>query len=637
MCGIVGLISKNSNDKIKECSLAIAHRGPNDEGIYFDGDLALAHRRLSIQDLSENGHQPMISYDENYIIIFNGEIYNHWEIRNELESKYQFISQTDTETILYGFIEYGKEIVKKLNGIFAFSIFNKQSKELFIVRDHFGVKPLYYYCDNNLFWFSSELKSISPLKFDNDLDLESIENYLTFLYSPGEKTPFKKVLKLLPGHFLSLNVNNFQNFTICKYYDILFDNSRLNKNEQELIDELENLLTTVVERQLLSDVPVGFFLSGGLDSSCIVALAKKLHPNKKFNCYTIRTNEGHDMDEGFSNDLYYARIVAKHLDVNLIEVESNVDIVNDFDKMIYHLDEPQADPAPLSVLNICLKAREDGQIVLLGGTAGDDLFSGYRRHQALRFEKYINLTPFFLRKFIKFLIYKLAVNKPIIRRLRKLTSDIDKSQLDRLVGYFSWIDNGVLKNLFSTKTKNLNRVYNPLNILKESLKNIPNEKDLLNKILYLEMKFFLTDHNLNYTDKMSMAAGIEVRVPFLDKELVEFSLQIPTNLKMKGITTKYILKKVMEKYLPHEVIYRSKSGFGAPVRKWITGEMNDMIRERLSEQNITRQGVFDYEKVQELINKNKTGSIDASYTIWSLLAISSWIDQFFFNNNSSSI
>ena len=218
-----------------------------------------------------------------------------------------------------------------------------------------------------------------------------------------------------------------------------------------------------------------------------------------------------------------------------------------------------------------------------------------------------------------------------------MTSDIDKSQLDRLVGYFSWIDNGVLKNLFSTKTKNLNRVYNPLNILKESLKNIPNEKDLLNKILYLEMKFFLTDHNLNYTDKMSMAAGIEVRVPFLDKELVEFSLQIPTNLKMKGITTKYILKKVMEKYLPHEVIYRSKSGFGAPVRKWITGEMNDMIRERLSEQNITRQGVFDYEKVQELINKNKTGSIDASYTIWSLLAISSWIDQFFLNNNSSSI
>jgi asparagine synthase (glutamine-hydrolysing) len=627
MCGIVGLISKDSKSKIIECSLSIAHRGPDDQGNYFDGDLALAHRRLSIQDVSQSGHQPMASYDENYIIIFNGEIYNHWEIRNELEPKYKFNSKTDTETILYGFIEYGKDILKKLNGIFAFAIFNKQTKELFIARDHFGVKPLYYYCDNNLFWFSSEIKSILPLNFDKELDLEAIENYLTFLYSPGEKTPYKKVLKLLPGHFISLNINNYESFTISKYYDIPFDNSRFNKNEEELIEELENLLTRAIERQLLSDVPVGFFLSGGLDSSCIVALAKKLHPDKKFNCYTINTNEGQDMEDGFSNDLHYARLVAKHLDVNLIEVESNVDIVNDFDKMIYHLDEPQADPAPLSVLQICSKAREDGLIVLLGGAAGDDLFSGYRRHQALQIEKYIKITPLFLRKFIKYIIFSL--NKTVVRRLRKLVINIDKSQIDRILGYFSWINSDVLKDIFSKKNQNFNREYNPLNFLKESLKNIPKEKDLLNQMLYLEMKYFLTDHNLNYTDKMSMATGVEVRVPFLDKELVEFSLKIPTNLKMKGITTKYILKKVMEKYLPHEVIYRSKSGFGAPIRKWIIEDMDQTIQKYLSKRNIEKRNIFDFEEIQKLIADNKKGTIDASYTIWTLLSIESWMQQFY--------
>jgi asparagine synthase (glutamine-hydrolysing) len=634
MCGIAGIVSPDASTYIELMTDLISHRGPDDHGFFNDQNIGLGHRRLSIQDLSENGHQPMISYDGNFIIIFNGEIYNHWEIRKELESKYKFISQTDTESILYGFIEYGKDILNKLNGIFAFSIFNKLTKELFIARDHFGVKPLYYYCDNSLFWFSSELKSILPLKFNKEIDLEAIENYLTYLYSPGEKTPFKKVLKLLPGHFLSLNINNFQNFTITKYYDIPFNNSRLNKNEEELIYELENLLTKAVERQLLSDVPVGFFLSGGLDSSCIVAIAKKLHPEKKFNCYTIKTDYGKDMEEGFSNDLFYARIVAKHLDVNLIEVESNVDVINGFDKMIYHLDEPQADPAPLNVMQICSKAREDGQIVLLGGTAGDDLFSGYRRHQALQIEKYLKIIPLFLRKIIKNKIDKIPYNKPISRRLKKLAANLDKSQLERLVGYFSWINNDDLKNILSKNNQNFNPRYDPLNILKESLKNIPKEQDRLNQMLYLEMKYFLVDHNLNYTDKMSMVTGVEVRVPFLDKELVEFSLQIPTNLKLKGVTTKYILKKVMEKYLPHEVIYRSKSGFGAPVRKWIIEDMDHMIQIYLSKRNIQKRNIFDFEKIQKLIDDNKEGTKDASYIIWSLLSIESWMQQFYDSNRN---
>jgi asparagine synthase (glutamine-hydrolysing) len=632
MCGIIGLISKDSKDKIVGCNNLIAHRGPDDNGYLCHDNLSLAHRRLSIQDLSANGHQPMISLDDNYVIIFNGEIYNHWDIRKKLENKYTFNSNSDTETLLYGFIEYGKEILNQLNGIFAFAILDKKKNELFIARDQFGVKPLYYYCDNNQFWFSSEIKSILNTDFDHTISNEALVNYLTFLYSPADKTPFEKVYKLLPGHCIMLHINDFQNFKIEQYYEIPFDNQRIDKSESDLIEELESLLINAVQRQMLSDVPVGFFLSGGLDSSCIVAIAKKLYPEKKFNCYTIKTNDGNKAEEGFVDDLYYARIVAKHLDVNLIEVDADINIVDEFDQMIYHLDEPQADPAPLNVLYICKKAKLDGQTVLLGGTAGDDLFSGYRRHQSLKIENTIGYIPLFLRKTIRYCIQKLPVKIPLFRRLIKLSNNLHLSQIDRIVGYFSWFDKEKLNLLFSDDLKPIVLKYQPLQILKNYINKIPNEKDILNQMLFLEMNFFLTDHNLNYTDKMSMATGVEVRVPFLDKELVEFSTKIPTNLKLKGIKTKYILKKVMEKYLPNEVIYRSKSGFGAPVRKWIIKDLDNVINILLSKEKLDNRGIFDYKAVHKLINDNKAGKIDASYTIWALLAIESWMKQF--NNNN---
>jgi asparagine synthase (glutamine-hydrolysing) len=296
--------------------------------------------------------------------------------------------------------------------------------------------------------------------------------------------------------------------------------------------------------------------------------------------------------------------------------------------MIFHLDEPQADPAPLNVFNICKKAKLDGHTVLLGGTAGDDLFSGYRRHKSLKMENFMGYIPLFLKKTIRYSIQLLPVRIPLFRRLKKLTTNFHLSESDRIVGYFSWFDKDSLDLLFSENIKPIIKKYQPLKILKDYLKKIPNEKDILNQMLFLEMKFFLTDHNLNYTDKMSMATGVEVRVPFLDKELVEFSTKIPTNLKLKGITTKYILKRVMEKYLPREVIYRSKSGFGAPVRKWIINDLDHVINRLLSKENIENRGIFDYKDVQQLINDNKAGKIDASYTIWALLAIESWMLQF---------
>lgn len=631
MCGIVGAIGYGNIDS-KSILSTIGHRGPDSQGVFEGDNIFLGHVRLSILDLSEMGRQPMFDSTGRYVIIFNGEIYNHLEIRQKLSKKYSFLSSSDTETLLYGYIEYGEVILQLLNGIFAFAIFDKIKGEIFIARDQFGVKPLYYYHKNGKFLFGSEIKSFLGFEgFDKSLDFSALVNYLTFLWSPGEQTLFFNVKKLSPGHFIKINMEKLDSPLFRQYYDIPFLGQYSSKSEAELIVELDSKLLRAVQRQLLSDVPVAFFLSGGLDSSAIVAMAKKLLPNQRLRCYTINASDGED--EGFSEDLVYARKVAKYLDLDLVEVDANVDIVSNFDKMVYHLDEPQADAAPLNVLNICERAKRDGYKVLLGGTAGDDIFSGYRRHQALEYEVYIRFLPKFLLRIIKSLFSKLKSNNALSRRLKKLTSNLDMSKFDRMYGYFEWLPLHVTKNLFSSKSRIKIDEYTPKKLFFNLLKNIPEEKSYLNKALYWEMKTFLPDHNLNYTDKLSMATGVEVRVPFLDVELVEFSTTIPPHIKMKGNTTKYILKKLMESYLPKEVIYRTKAGFGAPVRQWITHDLDKKINSYLSIDVINRRGIFDAEKVQQLLKDNKDGLIDASYSIWGLLAIESWHRKFVDKND----
>lgn len=627
MCGIIGGISNKAGwDKNKMLSM-IEHRGPDSNGVFEEGNLFMGHTRLSIQDLSENASQPLFSNDERYLIVFNGEIYNHIEIRDKLVGQYDFKSHSDTETILYAYIKFGEKCLKMFNGIFAFAIFDRLTKEIFIARDHFGIKPLYLYSEKESFFFSSELKTFLSFDMDKTLQKEAFANYLTFLWSPGEITPFRHVKKLLPGHYMHFSINDLKNAVPFKWYQIPFKGKYLDKTEDQMIDLLEEKLIAAVKRQMLSDVPIGFFLSGGLDSSIIVAIAKKLFPDKKFPCFTIDAGISHQ-EEGFAYDLEYAKKVAKHLDVELNIVKADINIVSDFDKMIWHLDEPQADPAPLNVLNIAKYAREKGITVLLGGTGGDDIFSGYRRHQALRLEKTLKWVPRQIGWVIKQGLTLLPVNKPIFRRLRKIAINVDKKQGKRLAGYFSWLDEQILSSLFSSSWEKALSGFVPTDFLEKLNAEIPEEKSLLNRMLYWEMKSFLVDHNFNYTDKMAMAVGVEARVPFLDVELLEFSTLIPPELKLKGTETKYLLKKVAERYLDKEIIYRPKTGFGAPIRKWIINDMEEMIKERLSHENILKRGIFDAKKVWKLIELNKNGKIDASYSIWALLAIESWMQQF---------
>lgn len=629
MCGIAGIISKTNSTFLEKANKLISHRGPDDWGDYIDMPVMLTHRRLSILDISSNGHQPMLTQDENLVLIFNGEIYNHTEIRNLLKNDYPFKSTSDTETILYAFKEFGVDLFAMLNGIFALAIYDKINQELIIARDQFGIKPLYFQCTNDEFAFSSELKALlANNNFNSEINIEAISNYLSFLWCPGTLTPFKNVQKLDAGCYINIPINNPSNFAITKFYDIVFNGQYSTKTEKELINELDELLLQAVKRQLQSDVPVGFFLSGGLDSSAMVAMAKKIDPQKKWVCYTIETSKNDSENEGFADDLYYAKMVAKHLNLDLRVVKVTPDIINEFDKMIWHLDEPQADPAPLNVLNICKQARADGYKVLLGGTAGDDLFSGYRRHLALRYEGLFAFLQGKIGRVIHWIIEKLPAANAVLRRLKKLTANVHLSKKERMFGYFEWISHDQIKNLLSANFKKQLADFAPGTYFYDLLYNISNEKSDLNKMLYWELKTFLPAHNLNYTDKLSMATGVEVRVPFLDLDLVKFSTKIPPELKMKGIHTKYLLKKVMERYLPKEVIYRPKTGFGAPIRTWIKKDLKPIINERLSEKRINEFGLFNSKAVQQLIQDDYSGKIDGSYTILSLLAIESWIRQF---------
>lgn len=631
MCGIVGSIGKDNTD-VNGYLEGIAHRGPDSKGLFHDGDVLFGHTRLSIQDLSENGNQPMFSADGRYVIIFNGEIYNHWDIRKSMLKDQIFRSTGDTETVLYACIRYGTTILNKLNGIFAFALYDRQTGDILIARDHFGVKPLYFYHKDNRLLFSSEIKALLNCDIDTTVNVQALVNYLTFLWSPGQMTAFQFVKKLLPGHYLQFSTRSLpEDIQPVQYYFSSFNGQYSKASEDALVDELDRLLQAAVERQMLADVPVGFFLSGGLDSTLLVAIARKLYPERAFSCFTIDVgnwNTDGKSTEDFTNDLDYARRAAAILNVDLKEIKADIQIINDFDRMIWSLDEPQADAAPLNVLNIARLARENGIKVLIGGTAGDDLFSGYRRHQALRYEKIFARIPRLIGRLIKMLACLLPTNTTLSRRLKKITENLDKTPRERMKGYFQWLSVKDIKKLFHPRLTAALSKYDPTAYFDSLLQEIPQEKSILNQMLFLELRTFLVDHNLNYTDKMAMAVGVEARVPFLDVELVEFSKSIPSELKMKGKETKYILKKVAERYLPMDIIYRPKTGFGAPLRKWITTDLQPMIEERLSHERLEKRGIFDSKKVWELIEANKVGKIDASYSIWSLLAIESWLTQF---------
>ncbi len=627
MCGILGFFGGRA-ELLEPANELQRHRGPDDGGIYFDADagVGLAHRRLSILDLSQAGHQPMLALNGRVALVFNGEIYNFSDLRKDLEaSGVRFSGHSDTEVLLHLYLREGEDLLPRLNGIFAFAIWDGRSGKLFAARDALGVKPLYFSEGRGKFAFASELKALMCLVPEcRELDRAALYRYLTFLWCPGEGTPLRGVRKLGPGEALLVRSGKIEKRWTWYRLPIA-------RGVEAALTESESIAGTgvhlrqAVHRQMVADVPVGAFLSGGLDSSAVVALAREINPN--IQCFTIDVDGGDA--EGMVNDLPYARAAAKHLGVSLeiVRVDSSM-MARDLVRMVEQLDEPLADPAPLNALYISQLAREQGVKVLLSGAGGDDLFTGYRRHFALQLERYWSWMPTSVLRTVGKFAIGAGGKSTMMRRVAKLMDGASLKGDRRLANYFKWGKSSDLSGLCSPDFLSKVADEEPEAPMLEFLSKLPQDTSPLRKMLALEQRFFLADHNLTYTDKMSMAAGVEVRVPFLDVDLVEFAGRIPDRCLQRGRTGKWVLKKAMEPYLPSEIIYRPKTGFGVPLRGWMRRELQPLIQEFLSPESVNQRGLFEGERVQKLIVRNAAGEIDGAYTILSLLCIEIWCRTF---------
>lgn len=631
MCGIAGYSGDFEPSLLTRMNAVQSHRGPDGLGTWCSEDrrLGLAHTRLSIIDLSPRGHQPMWDTLSKAVIVYNGELYNYRELRTELGSKgVQFQSDSDTEVILNLYLQEGPAFIHRLNGIFAFALWDTTKQELLLARDPLGVKPLYYAHTARGLVFASELKAVLQSEsVPRNIDPNAILSYLSYLYSPGERTPLKSVKKLLPGHFLRIRCG--QLVGVERYYELpllQFEPEPL--KVETAIGELRKYLARAVERQMVADVPVGAFLSGGLDSSAIVAYAKDHARDGKLDCFTMQYDDDISKAEGAVPDFPYAQRVAEHLGVNLHTLRAGPESAFNLERMIKHLDEPQADLAALNVCYISELARDQGIKVLLSGAGGDDIFSGYRRHYALMMECYWSWMPRCVRKSLRLLGRGVHSYGHLGRRIEKSFHYADADEQSRLASYFLWVNPCNLAKLWGPLLHEELCSVDPREPLLQFLEETHEGQSPLNKMLFLEQKGFMVDHNLNYTDKMSMAASVETRVPLLDTDLVEFAAKLPVEYKQRGREGKWIFKKAMEGILPKDVIYRPKSGFLSPLRRGLHRELKPLVNDMLSPEVLRRRGLFDPQGVQQLLEQDSAGKLDASYTILGLICVEVWCRQF---------
>jgi asparagine synthase (glutamine-hydrolysing) len=629
MCGIAGFSGKFDRSLLDRMSAVIRHRGPDDaDALYLPSvGVGLAHRRLSILDLSPAGRQPMWDATQTVCIIFNGEIYNYRELRRDLErERFKFQNSTDTEVILNLYLRDGVEMLPQLNGIFAFALWDSRSRALLIARDGVGVKPLYYAEVGDGVVFASELKAVLQAPtVSRALDIDAVRQYTRFLWCPGPQTILSGVKKLAPGH--SAWISDGRMATPRQFYDLPFDVPPDDWSDDSAIAATRAVIAQAVERQMVADVPVGAFLSGGLDSSAVVAFARQHKQAEPLRCFTMAFSAGRTAAEGLPDDLPHARRAAKALGVELDEVSVGPTTMDDLQAMVYQLDEPQADLAPINVGLISKAARAAGVKVLLSGAGGDDIFSGYRRHQSLQLEPMWSWLPRPARGALRGLSQRVPTRHASMRRAVKVFGQAHRTPDERIASYFYWLDPEEGDALFAGDALRDARPSSG-DALVDRVYALPSAMPRLNKMLYLDTKYFLADHNLNYTDKMSMAHGVEVRVPLLDYEVVRHAGRLRIEDKQRGPNTKWVFRKAMEGILPRDIIYRPKAGFGVPLRQWMATALRPLVDDVLSEQSLSARGIFAPVAVRRLIELDRQGAIDAAYPILSLACIELWCRAF---------
>lgn len=615
----------------------IQHRGPDDEGFYLEYPIGLGMRRLSIIDL-QGGHQPMHNEDQSLWVIFNGEIYNFQEIKEKLEKKgYRFRTRSDTEVILHSYEEYGEDCAKVFRGMFAIALWDKRKNKLILIRDWIGIKPLHYYVDSKKLVFGSEIKSILACKgVSREINFRALDRYLTFEYITAPETIFQKIHKLPPAHLLIWHKGELK---VQSYWNIAEEQGTAKEmgrwedgkmgREEDYTEKLYSMLKESVKLELISDVPLGAFLSGGIDSSTVVAFMSQMsdHPVKTFSI---------GFEDQSYNELDYARKIAKHFGTDHHEFILKPDIEDLINHLMDYLDEPLGDFSIFPTYLVSRMAREY-VTVALSGDGGDELFAGYDTYIANRVGKYYRKLPDFIRKqVIGKLLYHLPPSPKKKGAVNLAKRFVEGAELPEQLLHTRWMTFLKQKEklqLYTTFFKNELGNEGTDKYLREYLSQTQESKFLgengsLNRQLYTDLKTYLPDDILTKVDRMSMATSLEARVPLLDHKVVEFVFRIPGYLKLKGFTTKYILKKTMAHVLPKEVLYKKKQGFSIPIKNWLRAELKPLLLDLLSETRIRKRGYFNPEYVNQLVQEHLHGRENHSHQLWALMVFEMWHQRY---------
>ncbi|HKR15580.1 MAG TPA: asparagine synthase (glutamine-hydrolyzing) [Pyrinomonadaceae bacterium] len=624
MCGIVGLV-RNDGKPVDEALLArmneaIRHRGPDEDGFYVKGSVGLAMRRLAIIDL-KGGQQPIHNADRTAWIVFNGEIYNYLELREKLEKLgHTFYTNSDTEAIVHAYDRYGVDCPKHLRGMFAFAIWNERDQELFLARDRVGKKPLLYSQVNGQLIFGSEFSAVllHP-DVSRDVEPEALDHYLSFMCIPAPLTAYRAIRKLEPGHWLRWRKGEID---VQRYWQPDFT-KKLNIGEEEAGERTVEILREAVRVRLMSEVPLGAFLSGGIDSSAVVALMSQ-ESSERVKTFSI------GFDEQDFSELHHARRIAEHVGADHHEFIVRPDAVEVLPMLVEHYGEPYADSSAVPTYYVAKETRKH-VTVALNGDGGDESFAGYDRYIAMGLtEKYRRLPEFLRESVIKETVNLLPsspTKRSMVRSAQRMLEGVSRPRVARYTHWVSVFNDETKQPLYSDMFREQTRLSDPTGLLGEWFKRA-NGIGILDAMLLTDQMTYLPNDLLVKVDIATMAVSLEARSPFLDHHVIEFAASLPQKLKLRRLTSKYLLKKVLRKLLPSENLNRRKMGFGVPIGHWFRGKMQPFLREVILSDKALRRGLFKPEAVRQLVELHVRGERDYSHQLWTLLMLELWFNRF---------
>ena len=625
MCGIVGFVNAGSRPASREIlegmNKCIVHRGPDEDGFFVHESVALAMRRLAIIDL-KGGQQPIWGEDKTSVIVFNGEIYNFQELKKDLEARgHKFDTNCDTEVIVHLYDEYGADCVQYLRGMFAFAIWDYKDRSLFVARDRVGKKPLLYshQADGSLVFGSEFTALLSHPGLTREVDYEAIDNYLSYLCVPAPLTAFKQIRKLEPGHWLRWKDGKVET---KRYWKPDFSN-KIKISEEEAIEETTRILREATKLRLISDVPLGAFLSGGVDSSTIVALMAQ-ESDKPVKTFSI------GFEEQDYSELKYAKRVAQHLGAEYNEFIVRPNALEVLPMLVEHYGEPYADPSAIPTYYVSKETRKF-VTVALNGDGGDESFVGYERHVAMKFAETYHKLPRLLRqKLIEPSITAIPSPTNFRNRFVRFQRFLRAASMPKAERYFLWLstfDAEAKRELYTDDLRQRTAGANPLEFFAKYISH-SNGKGIIDTVLLTDLMNYLPNDLLVKVDIASMAVSLEARSPFLDHKVIEFAASLPENIKQQGKDTKSLLKKVAARLVPRDVVYRQKMGFGVPLKYWLASDLQGFTRDILLSDKATQRGLFDKKTVERLIDEQKRDAKDNSWKIWTLLMLELWFQRF---------